>query len=65
MGEGEEEEERPKVVIIHDAVRPFVDEDFLYQIAVAAKEHGVSVIQDILTKTPEYSSTSRVILYII
>ncbi|XP_054477790.1 D-ribitol-5-phosphate cytidylyltransferase [Anoplopoma fimbria] len=42
---GQEEEEggeRSKVVIIHDAVRPFVDEDFLYQIATAAKEHGAS-----------------------
>lgn len=33
---------RPKVVIIHDAVRPFVEEDFLIKIARAAKEHGVS-----------------------
>ncbi|XP_062256088.1 D-ribitol-5-phosphate cytidylyltransferase isoform X2 [Platichthys flesus] len=39
---GEEEEERPKVVIIHDAVRPFVEEDFLYKIAMAAKEHGAA-----------------------
>uniref|UniRef100_A0AAV2KHS6 2-C-methyl-D-erythritol 4-phosphate cytidylyltransferase n=1 Tax=Knipowitschia caucasica TaxID=637954 RepID=A0AAV2KHS6_KNICA len=30
----------PKVVLIHDAVRPFVDEDFLYKIVTAAKEHG-------------------------
>uniref|UniRef100_A0A8C6U121 CDP-L-ribitol pyrophosphorylase A n=1 Tax=Neogobius melanostomus TaxID=47308 RepID=A0A8C6U121_9GOBI len=30
----------PKVVIIHDAVRPFVDEDMLSKIAMAAKEHG-------------------------
>lgn len=35
-------EVRPEVVIIHDAVRPFVEEDFLYQISLAAKEHGVS-----------------------
>lgn len=41
---GEREEERPKVVIIHDAVRPFVEEDFLYKIAMAAKELGVSTI---------------------
>ncbi|XP_042280690.1 D-ribitol-5-phosphate cytidylyltransferase isoform X2 [Thunnus maccoyii] len=45
--EEEEEEggstaERPKVVIIHDAVRPFVEEDFLYKIAVAAKEQGAA-----------------------
>ncbi|XP_072043219.1 D-ribitol-5-phosphate cytidylyltransferase-like [Amphiura filiformis] len=31
-----------QVVIVHDAVRPFVDEDTLKQIAVAAKEHGAS-----------------------
>lgn len=32
---------RPKVVIIHDAVRPFVDEEFLLKITLAAKEQGV------------------------
>lgn len=36
------EAQRPKVVIIHDAVRPFVDEDVLYKIAVAAKEQGAA-----------------------
>ncbi|XP_039662385.1 D-ribitol-5-phosphate cytidylyltransferase isoform X3 [Perca fluviatilis] len=39
---GDAEEERPKVVIIHDAVRPFVDEDLLYKIAMAAEEQGCS-----------------------
>uniref|UniRef100_A0A3Q4HPE9 CDP-L-ribitol pyrophosphorylase A n=1 Tax=Neolamprologus brichardi TaxID=32507 RepID=A0A3Q4HPE9_NEOBR len=42
---GEEERPavgRPKVVIIHDAVRPFVEEDFLCKIAMAAKEQGCS-----------------------
>ncbi|XP_072249764.1 D-ribitol-5-phosphate cytidylyltransferase [Leuresthes tenuis] len=33
---------RPKVVIIHDAVRPFVEEDFLHKIAMAAKEQGAA-----------------------
>ncbi|XP_044065528.1 D-ribitol-5-phosphate cytidylyltransferase isoform X2 [Siniperca chuatsi] len=45
LGEGEEERpaaDRPKVVIIHDAVRPFVEEDFLYKIAMAAKEQGAA-----------------------
>ncbi|KAG7454821.1 D-ribitol-5-phosphate cytidylyltransferase [Solea senegalensis] len=48
LGEQKEEEEgsvsvdRPKVVIIHDAVRPFVEEDFLYKIAMAAKEQGAA-----------------------
>lgn len=49
LGEGDEEgpaADRPKVVIIHDAVRPFVEEDFLYKIAMAAKEQGVSIIKD-------------------
>lgn len=55
LGSEEEEEqggltaERPKVVIIHDAVRPFVEEDFLYKIAMAAKEQGVSIIKTDLT----------------
>lgn len=49
LGEAEEDGEgrpagpRPKVIIIHDAVRPFVEEDFLCEIAMAAKEHGVGV----------------------
>ncbi|XP_023658438.2 D-ribitol-5-phosphate cytidylyltransferase isoform X1 [Paramormyrops kingsleyae] len=33
---------KPKVVIIHDAVRPFVEEDFLLRITIAAKEQGAS-----------------------
>ncbi|XP_023249152.1 D-ribitol-5-phosphate cytidylyltransferase [Seriola lalandi dorsalis] len=45
-GQGEEQErlpaDKPKVVIIHDAVRPFVEEDFLYKIAMAAKEQGAA-----------------------
>uniref|UniRef100_UPI003AAC4BED D-ribitol-5-phosphate cytidylyltransferase n=1 Tax=Centroberyx gerrardi TaxID=166262 RepID=UPI003AAC4BED len=48
LGEAEAEGEegsapvKPKVVIIHDAVRPFVEEDFLYKIATAAKEQGAA-----------------------
>lgn len=45
LGEGKEERpvaDRPKVVIIHDAVRPFVEEDFLYKIAMAAKDQGAA-----------------------
>lgn len=34
--------QKPEVVIIHDAVRPFVEEDILFKVAMAAKEHGVS-----------------------
>ncbi|XP_072547751.1 D-ribitol-5-phosphate cytidylyltransferase [Salminus brasiliensis] len=33
---------RPKVVIVHDAVRPFVEEDFLLKITLAAKEQGAA-----------------------
>ncbi|XP_036285174.1 D-ribitol-5-phosphate cytidylyltransferase isoform X3 [Pipistrellus kuhlii] len=33
---------KPEVVIIHDAVRPFVEEDMLLKVATAAKEHGCS-----------------------
>ncbi|KAM6967567.1 D-ribitol-5-phosphate cytidylyltransferase [Aplochiton taeniatus] len=33
---------KPEVVIIHDAVRPFVDEDFLFQISITAKDHGAA-----------------------
>lgn len=38
---------KPEVVIIHDAVRPFFEEDDLLKVVKAAKEHGVS------TFTPE------------
>ncbi|XP_069915674.1 D-ribitol-5-phosphate cytidylyltransferase isoform X1 [Oryctolagus cuniculus] len=33
---------KPQVVIIHDAVRPFVEEDILLQVALAAEEHGAA-----------------------
>ncbi|KAF3692351.1 D-ribitol-5-phosphate cytidylyltransferase [Channa argus] len=48
LGEATREEgqmlaaDRAKVVIIHDAVRPFVEEDFLYKIAMSAKEQGAA-----------------------
>lgn len=42
----------PEVVIVHDAVRPFVEEDFLSQIALAAKEHGVSAPRDTPAQDP-------------
>ncbi|XP_055662243.1 D-ribitol-5-phosphate cytidylyltransferase isoform X3 [Falco peregrinus] len=32
--------QKPEVVIIHDAVRPFVEEDILSKVVIAAKEHG-------------------------
>ncbi|XP_030868508.2 D-ribitol-5-phosphate cytidylyltransferase isoform X2 [Gorilla gorilla gorilla] len=33
---------KPEVVIIHDAVRPFVEEGVLLKVVTAAKEHGCS-----------------------
>uniref|UniRef100_A0A8C6G4E2 D-ribitol-5-phosphate cytidylyltransferase n=1 Tax=Moschus moschiferus TaxID=68415 RepID=A0A8C6G4E2_MOSMO len=33
---------KPEVVIIHDAVRPFVEEDVLLRVVTAAQEHGCS-----------------------
>lgn len=33
---------KPEVVIIHDAVRPFVEEDVLFKVVTAAKEHGAA-----------------------
>ncbi|XP_075804156.1 D-ribitol-5-phosphate cytidylyltransferase isoform X1 [Microtus pennsylvanicus] len=35
-------EDRPDVVIVHDAVRPFVEEDILLRVVTAAKEHGAA-----------------------
>uniref|UniRef100_A0A7M4FBC4 D-ribitol-5-phosphate cytidylyltransferase n=1 Tax=Crocodylus porosus TaxID=8502 RepID=A0A7M4FBC4_CROPO len=32
--------QKPEVVIIHDAVRPFVEEDILLKVVKAAKDHG-------------------------
>ena len=37
-------DDRERVVIVHDAVRPFVDEETLRRIAEAAIKHGVIYI---------------------
>lgn len=37
--------QKPEVVIIHDAVRPFVEEDIVSKVVMAAKENGVCTIQ--------------------
>ncbi|NWU95112.1 ISPD cytidylyltransferase, partial [Upupa epops] len=34
--------QKPEVVIIHDAVRPFVEEDILSKVVMAAKKHGAA-----------------------
>ncbi|NXR32244.1 ISPD cytidylyltransferase, partial [Zosterops hypoxanthus] len=34
--------QKPEVVIIHDAVRPFVEEDIVSKVVMAAKEHGAA-----------------------
>ncbi|XP_046895444.1 D-ribitol-5-phosphate cytidylyltransferase [Hypomesus transpacificus] len=49
---------KPKVVIIHDAVRPFVEEDFLLKIAMAAKEQGAAgairpLVSTVIATTPD------------
>ncbi|XP_072859362.2 D-ribitol-5-phosphate cytidylyltransferase [Pogona vitticeps] len=33
---------KPEVVVVHDAVRPFVEEDILFKVVMAAKEHGAA-----------------------
>ncbi|XP_062974509.1 D-ribitol-5-phosphate cytidylyltransferase [Elgaria multicarinata webbii] len=34
--------QKPEVVVIHDAVRPFVEEEILFKVVMAAKEHGAA-----------------------
>ncbi|NXN13447.1 ISPD cytidylyltransferase, partial [Indicator maculatus] len=34
--------QKPEIVIIHDAVRPFVEEDILSKVVMAAKEYGAA-----------------------
>lgn len=72
LGEAEREEEgeqtlladRPKVVIIHDAVRPFVEEDFLYKIAIAAKEQGVSMVKTLVNLDKNSFYTLHLLLFL-
>ncbi|XP_039188763.1 D-ribitol-5-phosphate cytidylyltransferase [Crotalus tigris] len=33
---------KPEIIVIHDAVRPFVEEDILFKVVMAAKEHGAA-----------------------
>lgn len=42
MGQPDSQLSKPEVVIIHDAVRPFVEEDILLRVVTAAKEHGAA-----------------------
>ncbi|XP_069471475.1 D-ribitol-5-phosphate cytidylyltransferase [Ambystoma mexicanum] len=42
---------KPDVVIIHDAVRPFVEEDVLLKVMVAANEHGAAGVVRPLVST--------------
>uniref|UniRef100_A0A8C6YCI7 CDP-L-ribitol pyrophosphorylase A n=1 Tax=Naja naja TaxID=35670 RepID=A0A8C6YCI7_NAJNA len=34
--------QKPEIIVIHDAVRPFVEEDILFKVVMAAKDHGCS-----------------------
>uniref|UniRef100_UPI00398F5456 D-ribitol-5-phosphate cytidylyltransferase isoform X2 n=1 Tax=Pristiophorus japonicus TaxID=55135 RepID=UPI00398F5456 len=50
--------EKPEVVIIHDAVRPFVEEDILFSVATAAKEYGAAgairpLVSTVVATNPE------------
>ncbi|XP_067859944.1 D-ribitol-5-phosphate cytidylyltransferase [Heptranchias perlo] len=50
--------EKPEVVIIHDAVRPFVEEDILISVATAAKEYGAAgairpLVSTVVATNPE------------
>ncbi|XP_078084304.1 D-ribitol-5-phosphate cytidylyltransferase isoform X2 [Mustelus asterias] len=50
--------EKPEVVIIHDAVRPFVEEDILLRVATAAKEYGAAgairpLVSTVVATNPE------------
>ncbi|KAM5302967.1 D-ribitol-5-phosphate cytidylyltransferase [Glossophaga mutica] len=49
---------KPEVVIIHDAVRPFVEEDVLFKVAAAAKEHGAAgairpLVSTVISPSPD------------
>uniref|UniRef100_A0ABM0GS11 Isoprenoid synthase domain-containing protein-like n=1 Tax=Saccoglossus kowalevskii TaxID=10224 RepID=A0ABM0GS11_SACKO len=39
---GDNHDNKPDIVIIHDAVRPFADEDIMSQVALAAHKYGAS-----------------------
>eukprot|EP01136_Pigoraptor_vietnamica_P026173 Opistho-1_new@80942 len=50
--------QRADVVIVHDIVRPFVDEDILRKVVVAAKEHGAAgailpLVSTVVMATPD------------
>ncbi|XP_078391205.1 D-ribitol-5-phosphate cytidylyltransferase [Cetorhinus maximus] len=50
--------EKPEVVIIHDAVRPFLEEDILFSVATAAKEYGAAgavrpLVSTVVATNPE------------
>ncbi|XP_069082228.1 D-ribitol-5-phosphate cytidylyltransferase [Pleurodeles waltl] len=47
---------KPDVVIIHDAVRPFVEEDILLKVTAAANEHGAAGVVRPLISTVIASS---------
>ncbi|ETE64116.1 2-C-methyl-D-erythritol 4-phosphate cytidylyltransferase-like protein, partial [Ophiophagus hannah] len=34
--------QKPEIIVIHDAVRPFVEEDILFKVVMAAKDHGAA-----------------------
>ncbi|XP_070623421.1 D-ribitol-5-phosphate cytidylyltransferase [Erythrolamprus reginae] len=50
--------QKPEIIVIHDAVRPFVEEDILFKVVMAAKEHGAAgairpLVSTVIASTPE------------
>ncbi|XP_063306808.1 D-ribitol-5-phosphate cytidylyltransferase isoform X2 [Pelobates fuscus] len=50
--------QKPEVVIIHDAVRPFVEEDILLQVALSARQYGAAgavrpLVSTVIASSPE------------
>ncbi|CAH2282522.1 D-ribitol-5-phosphate cytidylyltransferase [Pelobates cultripes] len=50
--------QKPEVVIIHDAVRPFVEEDILLQVAISARQYGAAgavrpLVSTVIASSPE------------
>ncbi|XP_029444870.1 D-ribitol-5-phosphate cytidylyltransferase [Rhinatrema bivittatum] len=49
---------KPEIVIIHDAVRPFVDEDILFNVVISAKECGAAgairpLVSTVIASSPD------------
>ncbi|XP_054847729.1 D-ribitol-5-phosphate cytidylyltransferase [Eublepharis macularius] len=50
--------QKPEVVIIHDAVRPFVEKDIIFKVVMAAKEYGAAgairpLVSTVIASSPD------------